>query len=108
MTARGGGDAAAERFDIVVAGAGVAGASAAAALAEGANARVLLLEREPQPGYHTTGRSAALLTPFYGNAVVRRLNLAGAAFYRDPPAGFAEVPLLAPRGALYVAREDQR
>src|SRR4051794_4698277 len=83
----------------------MAGASAAAALAE--RRRVLLLEREAQPGYHTTGRSAALLTPFYGNAVVRRLNLAGAAFYRDPPPGFADAPLITPRGVLYVARQDQ-
>jgi D-arginine dehydrogenase len=96
-----------ERFDAVVVGAGIAGASAAAALAERLP-RVLLLEREAQPGYHTTGRSAALLTPFYGNEIVRRLNLAGAAFYRAPPEGFADAPLLGPRGALYVAREDQR
>ncbi len=95
----------AERFDVVVVGAGMAGASAAAALAE--RRRVLLLEREAQPGYHTTGRSAALLTPFYGNAVVRRLNLAGAAFYHDPPPGFADAPLITPRGVLCVAREDQ-
>ena len=94
-----------ERFDVVVVGAGIAGASAATALAE--CCRVLLLEREAQPGYHTTGRSAALLTPFYGNPTVRRLNLAGAAFYRDPPPGFADVPLVTPRGVLYVAREDQ-
>jgi D-arginine dehydrogenase len=96
-----------ERFDAVVVGAGIAGASAAAALAERLP-RVLLLEREAQPGYHTTGRSAALLTPFYGNETVRRLNLAGAAFYRAPPAGFADGPVIGPRGALYVAREDQR
>src|SRR3954454_8540569 len=83
----------------------MAGASAAAALAE--RRRVLLLEREAQPGYHTTGRSAALLTPVYGNAVVRRLHLAGAAFYRAPPPGFADVPLITPRGVLYVAPKDQ-
>ena len=47
---------AAETADIVVIGAGMAGASAAAHLAEAA--RVILLERESQPGYHSTGRSA--------------------------------------------------
>jgi D-arginine dehydrogenase len=94
-----------EAFEVVVVGAGIAGAAAAWALA--ADRRVLLLERESQPGYHTTGRSAALLTPYYGNALVRRLNLAGAAFYRAPPEGFAEQPVLAPRGALYIGREEQ-
>lgn len=95
-----------ERFDVVVIGGGIAGASAAAELA--AEHRVLLLEREDRPGYHTTGRSAALLTPFYGNDVVRALNRAGARWYRDPPPGFAETPLIAPRGELYVGREQDR
>jgi D-arginine dehydrogenase len=40
--------------------------------------------------------------------VVRALNLAGAAFYGNPPADFAAVPLLSPRGALYVAGEEDR
>ena len=65
-----------------------------------------LVEREEQPGYHTTGRSAALYTPHYGAPVVRRLNLAGGAFYRDPPPGFADVPVMRRRGALYIAGED--
>jgi D-arginine dehydrogenase len=95
-----------EEFDIVVIGGGIAGASAGWALAPGR--RVLLLERESQPGYHTTGRSAALLTPFYGNQTVRRLNLAGAEFYRDPPVGFADRPVLGPRGSLYIGRAEQR
>ena len=95
-----------ETFDVIVIGGGIAGASSAAALAE--SRRVLLLERESQPGYHTTGRSAALLTPFYGNATVRALNLAGGRWYRDPPQGFADVPLLGPRGELYVGRAEDR
>ncbi len=46
------------KFDFVVIGAGIAGASFAARLAGCSS--VLLLEREPLPGYHTTGRSGAL------------------------------------------------
>ena len=41
-------------FDVIVIGAGIAGTSVAAELA--ADASVLLLEMESQPGYHTTGR----------------------------------------------------
>ena len=47
-----------EQFDIVIVGGGIAGASAGFFLSE--SHRVALLEREDQPGYHTTGRSAAL------------------------------------------------
>ena len=44
--------------DYLVIGGGIAGASVAHWLAP--HARVILLERESQPGYHSTGRSAAL------------------------------------------------
>ena len=49
----------------VVIGAGIAGASAAYELAKGH--AVVILERESQPGYHTTGRSAAVFSEIYGN-----------------------------------------
>ena len=62
---------AAETADIIVIGAGMAGASAAAHLAE--NARVILIEGEDQPGYHSTGRSAALFSETYGNLAIRTL-----------------------------------
>ena len=73
--------------DVIVIGAGIAGASVACELA--ATRRVLLLERESQPGYHTTGRSAALFTETYGNTVMRALTRASRAFFDAPPAGFA-------------------
>ncbi len=90
-----------ERYDFAVIGAGIAGASAAHELAT--RARVIVLERESQPGYHTTGRSAALYTETYGNAAMRALTTASKAFYLHPPAGFADGPLLTPRGTLLVA-----
>jgi D-arginine dehydrogenase len=91
--------------DIAVVGGGIAGASAGFALA--ADHRVTLLERESQPGYHSTGRSAALFTEAYGNRVIRALTKASRAFFTAPPPGFADHPLLTPRGALVVARADQ-
>lgn len=95
-----------QRCDFLVIGAGIAGASAAYELA--AFGRVLVLERESQPGYHTTGRSAALFTETYGNATMRALTRASKAFLSSPPPGFAPTPLLAPRGTLLAARADQR
>ena len=61
-------------FDVAIIGAGMAGASLAYELAP--HMRVLMLERESQPGYHTTGRSAALFSEVYGNDVVRALSRA--------------------------------
>ncbi|WP_332813254.1 NAD(P)/FAD-dependent oxidoreductase [Ramlibacter sp.] len=91
--------------DFIVIGAGIAGASVAFWLAP--RGRVLLLERESQPGYHSTGRSAALFMESYGTAQVRALTLASRAFFEAPPDGFAEHPLLGPRGATMVASPGQ-
>jgi D-arginine dehydrogenase len=85
-------------------GAGVAGASTGYFLA--AHGRVLLLERESQPGYHSTGRSAALFLPSYGTPQIRALTCASRSFFDHPPEGFAVHPLLEPRGALFVGTQD--
>lgn len=92
-------------FDFAIIGAGMAGAGVAAYLSAGA--RVVLLEAEDAPGYHTTGRSAALYSAAYGNETVRALTRASRAFFDAPPEGFAAHPLLSPRGCLYIARADQ-
>lgn len=91
--------------DFLIVGGGIAGASAGAWLAR--HGRVLILERESQPGYHTTGRSAALYTEHYGNATVRALTRASGRFLKSPPPGFAEHPILSPRRLLLIARPDQ-
>ncbi|MFT3664575.1 NAD(P)/FAD-dependent oxidoreductase [Piscinibacter sp.] len=91
--------------DVIVVGAGIAGASLAAFASE--THRVVLLEAESQPGQHSTGRSAAMFMESYGTPAIRALTRASRAFYEAPPAGFAAAPLLAPRGALYVATPDQ-
>lgn len=89
--------------DILIIGGGMAGASAGYFMAD--DARVILLERESQPGYHTTGRSAALFFENYGNATIRKLNKATRPFLESPPDGFADAPLMTPRGAVAVATE---
>ncbi|MEP6739187.1 MAG: FAD-binding oxidoreductase [Caldimonas sp.] len=91
--------------DFIVLGAGIAGASMAYWLAP--QGKVVLLERESQPGYHTTGRSAALFMESYGTPQVRALTMASRAFLDAPPDGFADAPILTPRGALMVATEGQ-
>jgi D-arginine dehydrogenase len=93
------------RYDIVVIGAGIAGTSVASFLSQHASVR--LLEMESQPGYHSTGRSAALFAEPYGNAVVRSLTRASRAFFEAPPAGLTSVDLLNPRPVLITARSEQ-
>ena len=100
-----------QTVDTIVIGAGIAGASVAWQLvqpgAAGQGASVLLLERESQPGYHTTGRSAALYMATYGTPNIQALTRASRAFYDAPPAEFGSDPILSPRGVVYVAGPDQ-
>jgi D-arginine dehydrogenase len=92
--------------DFIVIGAGISGAAAAYELTR--HGRVIVLEMEQAPGYHSTGRSAALYTRNFGNRVVRALNRCGLPFFTAPPAGFGEQPLLTPRGGLTIADADGR
>jgi len=85
-----------ESYDVAVVGAGMAGASLAAELAP--HARVLLLEAEDRPGYHTTGRSAAFWDECYGGPDIVPLTVASGPYLREH--GF-----LAPRGGLYLGRD---
>ncbi|TFW03237.1 FAD-binding oxidoreductase, partial [Oxalobacteraceae bacterium OM1] len=94
-----------ERADYIILGGGIAGASIAYWLAP--HARVVILEREPQPGYHSTGRSAALFMESYGPPQVRALTCASRTFFDNPPPGFTDHPILSPRGALMVATQGQ-
>ena len=88
-------------YDFIVIGGGISGASAADALAE--HGKVALLEAEATPGYHSTGRSAALFTPHYGGTTVRAINTISRSFFTAPPPDICDNPLLSPRGALAIA-----
>jgi D-arginine dehydrogenase len=92
--------------DFIVIGAGMAGASAAWELA--AHGSVVLIEREQRPGYHSTGRSAAFYTLNYGNQIIRALTDASGDFFRVPPDGFTESPLIVPHATVTIARADQQ
>lgn len=94
-------------WDVIVVGAGMAGASVGWQLAQ-AGRQVLVLERESQPGYHTTGRSAALFEEHYGPLQVQALTRTSRAFYEQPPAGFTDYPILHPRGVMYVGTAAQK
>lgn len=91
--------------DFLIIGGGIAGASVAYRLAP--HGAVVLLEREVQPGMHATGRSAAFFAESYGGPRVQPLTAASRRFLEGPPGVFGDVPVMTPRGALYIARSDQ-
>lgn len=92
-------------FDVVVIGAGLIGASAACQLSE--HRSVALVEQESQAGYHSSGRSAAVLLSPYGGPLAQALTDISREFLHDPPPGFTHFPLTSPRGAIFVANEQQ-
>lgn len=91
--------------DVIVIGGGIAGISAAAELARG-GADVVVLEMEPQIGYHATGRSAAIFIRNYGNGTLRALNAVAEPIF-EQPGEISDKPLLSPRGELMVASEEE-
>ncbi len=91
--------------DIIIIGAGIAGVSAGAVLSEHASVRII--EMEAQPGYHSSGRSAAFFSPPYGNSVVRAFTAASEHFFREPPSAYTDVNLLRPRDCLFFGRHEQ-
>lgn len=88
--------------DVVVIGSGMAGAGVAAELSS--DRRVIVIEKEEQPGAHATGRSAAMHSEIYGDAVVRALSRASRAFFLQGANG---MPFATKRGWLHVATEQQ-
>ena len=85
------------QYDIAIVGAGIVGATLAAEVAP--HASVLLLEAEDQPGYHSTGRSAAFWSETYGGPAIQPLTAASTAAFQA--GGF-----LQPLGSLHVGRAE--
>ncbi|WP_420139986.1 NAD(P)/FAD-dependent oxidoreductase [Sphingomonas sp.] len=85
--------------DIAIIGAGIAGASLAAII--GDRARCVLIEAESQPGYHSTGRSAAFWSESYGGPLVQPLTTASGPW-------MAERGFLHRRGCIHIATAEGR
>ena len=90
--------------DILVIGGGMAGVGAGAMLSS--QAKVTVLERESQPGYHSTGRSAAMFIENYGGPVIRQLTKASRKPLEERNEYWPD-PVLGPRGVLYLAQPGE-
>src|SRR2546427_11583164 len=91
---------------VVIVGGGMAGAPLAYFLIERGVTDVLLLEREEHPGYHATGRSAATLAELDPITTLHALKVLGGQFLRQPPAGFAETPVLLRSGVMVLFKNE--
>ena len=74
------------KTSVVVVGGGIAGLSLAQQIST--DFEVTVVEAEFQPGYHSTGRSAAVLHLPFENDVVHRLTLESVEFFESPQQGF--------------------
>ncbi len=72
---------ASEQVDVLIVGAGFAGLSTAYHLSRQGNQSILVLEREKLPGYHASGRNAALVLQSCRLSAVRRLTVASRKAY---------------------------
>lgn len=92
-------------YDFLIIGAGISGAAAAYELSTQGN--VAIVDAESRAGYHSTGRSAAMYTPNYGSALIRKICRLSHAFLDNSPADFCSQALLQSRGMMTVVSPGQ-
>lgn len=92
--------------DVVIVGAGFAGAATAWHLVARGIRDVVIVEREPVPGAHASGRNAALAFQGLADPVEAQLAVEGARFIAAPPDGFSDTPLFRRTGSLLVASTE--
>ena len=92
--------------DAVIIGGGIAGASLAYFLTKKGMRDILILEKEEQPGYHSTGRAAGVFAEFDPIPSMVDLKILGGKFLRKPPQDFSEFPLLRKSGILLLAQGE--
>jgi len=86
--------------DVVIIGGGFAGASTAAGLTRAGLTNGLILEREPLPGSHASGRNAAMARQMDANPVLLKLAVEGVRRLRAKEVD--RRPVLSQTGGLYL------
>ena len=89
-------------FDYVIVGAGFAGASTAYHLSRRAAGSILILEKEAIPGFHSSGRNAAMVRQCVPDLALDELTREGANFLRNLPADWPEPVQFKQNGSLLL------
>ncbi len=89
-------------FEFVIIGGGFAGAATAYQLTRRGVKDILLLEQESIPGFHSSGRNAAMMRQCVPDPELVALTRAGAAFLRHIPADWSEPVQFKPSGSLLL------
>jgi D-arginine dehydrogenase len=90
----------------VIVGAGFAGAATAYQLARRGARNIVLLEQESIPGFHASGRNAAMMRQCVPDADLARLTRDGAEFLRNPPQDWPEPMGFKQNGSLLLGSGD--
>src|SRR5918993_4185526 len=92
--------------DCVIIGAGFAGAATAYQLACRGLTDITLLEQEAIPGFHSSGRNAAMIRQCVSEPALFDLTRAGAAFLRNLPVDWPEAVQFKQNGSLLLGSGD--
>lgn len=91
-----------QHFEYIIIGAGFAGAAAAYQLTRRGVRDILVLDQEAIPGFHSSGRNAAMVRQCVPEPELVRLTLDGAEFIRNVPDGFPEPLSFKRNGSLLL------
>ena len=92
-------------FDYVIIGAGFAGAATAYHLTRRGVTDILILEQESIPGFHASGRNAAMIRQCVSDPALLGLTARGAAFLRDLPSDWPVLVDFKRNGSLLLGSE---
>src|SRR5215203_6189333 len=91
-----------DAFEFIIIGAGFAGAATAYQLTRRGVSDILLIDQEAIPGFHASGRNAAMLRQCVPDPELVRLTVKGGNFIRKPPSDWPVPVQFEGRGSLLL------